>query len=303
VLNVFLNVLLPTFLVASAGAGLQRWRRLPAGPLSQLMLYLLSPALVLDSLLNMDLPAGVSGRLAGATVLIGLILLVAGTLLSHLLGHDRRMQSGFLLATAFPNAGNMALPISLLAFGEPGLAVAVITFVVQAILGWSLGVFVAARSNSVGLAPLKKTLRLPIVWAIAIALLMRALDIGLPEPIAQPVHMLAQASIPLMLLILGFQLEQGVALERWPSLALALGMRLLLSALIAYFLSLLVGLQGVAQQTFILVAAMPTAVFTTILAIEFDAEPRFVTSAVITSTVLSLLTLTPLIALLQSLLG
>ena len=48
---------------------------------------------------------------------------------------------------------------------------------------------------------------------------------------------------------------------------------------------------------------MPTAVFTTILATEFKAEPRFVTSAVIASTVLSLLTLTALIFLLQDILS
>src|SRR5680860_106966 len=40
---------------------------------------------------------------------------------------------------AFPNAGNMGLPVVLLAFGEQALAVAVIIFATQSILGWSLG--------------------------------------------------------------------------------------------------------------------------------------------------------------------
>jgi len=43
-------------------------------------------------------------------------------------------------------------------------------------------------------------------------------------------------------------------------------------------------------------ASMPVAVATTILALEFDTSPEFVTGAVFLSTLLSPLTLTPLIA-------
>lgn len=152
-LNVFLNVILPILIVAGAGAGLKRWRNLSAAPFSQAMLYLLSPALVVDSLLNAELPIEVSGRVLGAVLLMTLSLVVVGAMISRVLGHDRPMQSGFILSTAFPNAGNMGLPVVLLAFGEQGLAIAVIIFATQSILGWSLGVFVAARSHHGGLAP------------------------------------------------------------------------------------------------------------------------------------------------------
>lgn len=300
-LNVFLNVILPIFLVAAAGAGLQRWRRLPPAPFSQMMLYLLSPALVVDSLTRAQMPLDDSLLLVGGVLVMILALLVLGALLSRLLGHGRPMQSAFLLTTAFPNAGNMGLPVALLAFGEQGLAVAVVIFAAQAVCGWSLGVLVAVRSNSVGLAPLAKTLRMPVLWAIGVALLLRATGATLPTSLAEPVHMLGQASIPLMLLILGFQLAHGVDLKRWASLLAAVTVRLLGGAAVAYPIGLLLGLEAVALHTFTVVAAMPTAVFTTILATEFEAEPHFVSSVVITSTLLSLPTLTVLIALLQTL--
>jgi predicted permease len=44
---------------------------------------------------------------------------------------------------------------------------------------------------------------------------------------------------------------------------------------------------------------MPTAVVTTVLALEFDVEPSFVTNVVVVTTALSPLTLTLLIAFLQ----
>jgi predicted permease len=76
-----------------------------------------------------------------------------------------------------------------------------------------------------------------------------------------------------------------------------------LSAVVAFLVTSVVGLDGVAQQTVIIVAAMPTAVFTTILATEFDAEPKFVTSAVVLSTLASIGTLTVLITVLRNVLG
>jgi predicted permease len=55
---------------------------------------------------------------------------------------------------------------------------------------------------------------------------------------------------------------------------------------------------GPAQQAVVLEAGMPVAVLTTILATEFDVEPTFVTTAVLITTLLSPLTLTPLLAIL-----
>jgi len=55
---------------------------------------------------------------------------------------------------------------------------------------------------------------------------------------------------------------------------------------------------GPSYQAVVLEAAMPVAVLTTILATEFDAEPTFVTTAVLVTTLISPFTLTPLLAFL-----
>ncbi len=299
-LNVFLYVILPTFLVAAAGGVLQRWRGLSPLPLNQLMLYLLGPSLILNSLLTTKLQASEAERIIAAVILVTLVLLATGAILGRALGQERPMRSGFLLATVFPNAANMALPVALLAFGNAGLAVAVVIFAAQSVLSWSLGVFVAASSAGGGLEPLKQTLRLPMLWAIGLAIVLRAAGVTLPFTLQHPIEMLGNASIPVMLVILGFQLSRGIQLEQWPSLVAALTMRLIGGAAIAFGVTSLLGLTGVTQETVIVVAGMPTAVFTTILATEFKAEPRFVTSAVIASTLLSLVTLTLLITLVQN---
>jgi predicted permease len=58
------------------------------------------------------------------------------------------------------------------------------------------------------------------------------------------------------------------------------------------------GLSGMAYNAGVLESSMPTAVMATILATEYEAEPAFVTTAVFVSTLLSPLTLTPLLLIL-----
>lgn len=296
-LSIFLEVILPIFVVAAAATTLQRFRKLPVAPLSQVTLYLFSPCLIFTSLVDQQVPAGTSIRLVAATLGSTITIVAAASAVSAVLRHDRPMRSAFLLATSFPNSGNMALPILLLAFGQDGLNVGIIVFLTQAILGNSFGIFVAARSQSGGIESLRQVFRLPTVYAIAAALLVKAFGIDLPTTIREPIALLAQAAIPVMLVVLGFQLEGGVAFTERKSLVAAVILRLLVAAPLAFAAAMLVGLNGVGRQTVVIISAMPVAVFTTILATQFDARPKFVTTAVIVTTFLSMLTLTGVVTI------
>ena len=76
----------------------------------------------------------------------------------------------------------------------------------------------------------------------------------------------------------------------------AVTLSLVVAPLVALALASLLGLSGPTRQAGVALASMPVAVITTILALEFDVAPAFVTNAVFVSTLLSPLTLTPLIA-------
>ena len=143
-LDVFINVIMPVFLVAVLAAAFQRWRKSPVGPLSQVTLYLLTPALIFTSLVQQEIPPSATFRIVATLLVANSFIIATSLIVSFALRHDRAMRSAFVLSTGFPNAGNMALPVLLLAFGEEGLAVGVIVFVTMAIMGQSLGVFIAA---------------------------------------------------------------------------------------------------------------------------------------------------------------
>jgi predicted permease len=95
------------------------------------------------------------------------------------------------------------------------------------------------------------------------------------------------------------QLERAVVPARPALVVLAVSLSLVLAPLVALGLTSLIGVTGPARQAVVVLASMPVAVATTILALEFDTSPEFVTGAVFLSTLLSPITLTPLIAYLS----
>ncbi len=302
-LDVFINVIMPVFLVAVLAAAFQRWRKSPVGPLSQVTLYLLTPALIFTSLVQQEIPPSATFRIVATLLVANAFIIATSLIVSFALRHDRAMRSAFVLSTGFPNAGNMALPVLLLAFGEEGLAVGVIVFVTMAIMGQSLGVFIAAGSNLNMLESLKQIFKLPAIYAIVAALAVRATGVELPHIVSSPIDMLAQASIPMMLVVLGFQLGGELRLESAASLTAAVMVRLLASVPLAYLSATLLGLDDLARGVVMTVYAMPVAVFTIILATEFKTNPRFVTNAVVTSTFASTLTLAVVIQVVKDLLA
>ena len=101
-----------------------------------------------------------------------------------------------------------------------------------------------------------------------------------------------------MLVLLGMQLSSVDLKADILALGMANAIRLVAAPLLAIGLAILFKLEGSAYQASIIEASMPTAVMTTVLATEFNVRPRFVTSVVTISTILSPLMLTPLIAFL-----
>ena len=115
----------------------------------------------------------------------------------------------------------------------------------------------------------------------------------------RPVQMLSDAAIPMMLIILGTQLQRAAISHKRTAVAVAAALSLVLSPFLGIGLCSLLGLTGAARQAAIVLSAMPAAVITTVIAVEFHLDPAFVTSVVFVTTILSPFTLVGLIAYLS----
>ena len=204
-----------------------------------------------------------------------------------------------VLTAIHGNVGNFGLAICAFAFGADVLPIAGIVMVTVNTVGILVGVGMATiRHGSLARAAVTAVIS-PLALAVVPALLVNVSNAELPVWLDRPISLLAGALIPVMLLTLGIQLA-GMSRTTLPSrlVAVPIVLKLLLAPLIAWVTVILLRLTGDAGSVVILQAAMPAAVFTSLIALEHDLEADFVTSAVLVGTLLSALTLPVVIPLL-----
>jgi len=298
-LEIFANDLLPVFAIAGAGFLLARFAGVQVQGVSRLTFHVLAPALVFNVLVTSTLDAAQSSRMALFYLLVAMSAAVIARLAAIPLRLDRRALSAFMLVVVCSNSGNYGLPVVLLAFGREALAFASVYFVCSAIFSYTGGVLLAASGRRSVRDAVAGLFRVPAFYGAMAALLTMSLDLSIPAMVMRPVGMLSDSALPLMILVLGMQIERATMPERPVVVAAAVAVSLVLTPLAAIGWAHVVGLRGAAFQAGVLQSSMPTAVMTTILALEFDAMPQFVTSVVCFATLLSPLTVTLLIAYLQ----
>jgi len=298
-LSIFADDIAPILLVASVGFLLARYLHVDVKTLSRVTLYALTPCLAFNILVTSKISAAELGRMALFAVCAVLGIGLITRLITLPLRLDRATVSACLIVVMFANGGNYGLPLTKFAFGPEALAYATVYFVASVVLTYTIGIFLAS-SGQQGLGQaLVSVLKMPVVYAVVLALVVILTGATLPLPVMRPIQLLSDAAIPSMLLILGMQLERAVKPERPWLVGLATALRLVVSMLLGFALALIFGLGGAARQAGVIQAAMPTAVITTILALEYKLDPSFVTGVVFLSTLLSPFTLTVLIAFLQ----
>jgi len=298
-LGIFASDILPIFVIAGVGFLLARHLAVQVQTLSRVTFHALAPALVFTMLTTSTLTGLEFGRMAAFYALVAASSAAMARLAAIPLRLDRASLSAFLLVVVCSNSGNYGLPVALLAFGREALTFASVYFVSSAIFSYTGGILLAASGRRSVAQALAGVARVPAVYGAVAAAIVMAFGLQVPEAVARPMTLLSDAALPMMVLVLGMQLERTTWPERPDMVAVAALLSLVATPLAAFGIAHVVGLQGAAFQAGVLQASMPTAVVTTILALEFNVAPNFVTSVVCVTTLLSPITLTVLIAYLQ----
>ena len=297
--SVFASDLLPIFLIAGAGFALARWLKASVVTLTHVVFYALLPCFAFRLLIS----SVATGRRFGMMVLLAVLVMVTmaavGALLSLALRLSRAESTVFLLVVMFSNGGNYGLPVVSFAFGEDALSYGTVFFLTGSVLTNTVGAFLAAAGRRSLRTAATSVLKMPAIYGMVAAGIVLATGMTVPTAVLRPVSMLSDAALPLMILVLGMQLERASSPKRPALVAAAVCVSLLVAPLVALGLTSMFDVTGAARQAVVVLSSMPVAVATTILAVEFDASPDFVTGAVFLSTLLSPITLTPLIAYLR----
>ncbi len=290
--------ILPIFIVAAFGFALQRWIGVEKRPLSTIVLNVLSPALVFSSLVSSRLPGEELVSLALFTILAILLMSIIAYLSARVLRLGRTETIALMVVTMFVNGGNYGLTLNQLRYGDPGLARAIVYYTTSTVMLYTIGIFISSMGEMPWREALRRLLRFPAVYAAVLAVIVYSLDITLPAPLLRGVEVAGAGAIPVMLLVLGMQMADLKAVASMRLALPAIGLRLVVGPLIGLLVATLLGLTGLGRATSIIESSMPPAVFTIILATEFDLEPTAVTSIVMVSTLISPLTIATTITLL-----
>jgi len=278
-----LEITAPVFFLALIG---YVWRRsglnFDIAFVSRLSMQVSVPALIFSVLARIEVDPAAFRDLALASLALYAVIGAAAWVLIRGSGLAMRTH---LAPFIFGNTGNVGLPIALFAYGDTGLAYAMIVFAVMAVLSFTVGIWMVTGRGS----PME-ALKQPIFHAAALGILFAAEGWGLPQVAFTTLELVGQLAIPMMLITLGVAVAQldvrdfGRAL--WLSLAKA-G----LCALAAVSVGAVFGLTGPAFGALVIQAIMPVAVTNYLLATRYDAEPDVVAGLVVVSTLVSVVVL------------
>jgi predicted permease len=274
-----LSPVVPVFLLIAAGFLFAHWKKISLASVTEIIVYLGTPSLVFSSLASKPLfvgdlailASGITAIYAGVGVLIRIYFFIFRF-------HSR----GFALPVLFMNAGNMGIPLALFGFGQAGMQRATLLFVMCTFLQYSLGIYILqGRSNWT------EIFRLPLIYATLAGLTVNLAQIRIPNLLLQPIHMLGQATIPIMLISLGYRLYEVESLQWGHALGGAL-VRIFGGFAAANIAVNLVGAEGTNRQVLLLYGSLPAAVVNFILTEKYRQDPGLAASIVVLSTFISI---------------
>jgi predicted permease len=265
---VVLQTVFPVFVMIAIGYALGRITEIDIKPIAFLSIYVLAPALYFCSLVKTSLTAP-----EFLQILCFIILLSIGTTLlvkvwGKIEGWDPKTEKSVLLAALFP-----------------------IYCVLMNLLSNTLGVYLAAQAHLSPKESLINVLKMPGLWAMALALGLTSLELTPPEMILKPLQMMGEAVIPVMLVTLGIHLAKvKVGANIWLAGKVTI-LKLVVAPLIGLLiLYLFFDPSSLTSKVALVESACPVAVASTMFSIQFNARPELVSTAALTSTIASIFT-------------
>lgn len=283
-----LSIVFPIFALVMVGFLYGRRHAPDMAAANRLNLEVFTPALIFSVLADKEFVLGVYGALAAGGVLVVLGSGLLAWPIGRWLGYRDRT---FVPPMMFTNSGNMGLPLALFAFGESALAGALVLFLVENLLHFSLG-----KALLEGRAHPGMLLRMPMLQAALLGLALSVADLTLPVALTRAVELLGQVSIPLMLVALGVRMT-GVDLGDWRIGLIGALVCPASGLLVALAVIPLLGIDGLEQDLLLVFGALPPAILNYMLAEQLNQEPPRVASIVLMGNLASLLVIPSVLAL------
>jgi predicted permease len=307
--NLMVEVMLPLTLLVAAGAF---WPRFFADAqvavmrtqLNRLVMYLFYPSI----LYAVSATTPINRDLLSVPVLVGIGTLVSGGLLYvllYMLPIWRKLtdptRAALMLGGMFGNTFNIGVPVLIFFYGRDATRYAVFNDMLMTMpIVWSLGVWIATRLGSHAEGKHESVWRvmltMPPIWAFIIG--SASQQFGLTyQPLVNAAHMIGQATIPVILFVLGLTIPWRRLAPR-PEILAAAAVKLVATPLIVWLMVRgAFDAPGEAQFAAVIEGATPSMMTALLLAERFRLDSAAAALLIGWSTILFWVTLPVLMGL------
>ena len=263
---------------------------------SKMVINVFMSATIINSVLVSD------ARLSGGELLQVMLVLcmsvgvcwVLGAISCRLVGLGDR-EPLFELLVAVMNNMFIALPVVETLFGSQAVFYCSLSCIPFNVLLYTFGIYRLQGGEGKGSVRLKDIFSVPLL-ATLVALVIFLLHPPVPPVVKDLASTMAAATMPLSMIVIGSSLGSVSLLDAFKKgkLYLMCAIRLLLCPLLVWLLAGLMTEDLMLRVTATIIAAAPSGVVVSVLAIQYDRDAVFTSEGILLSTVFSMLTI-PLI--------
>lgn len=274
-----IEILFPIFMIVFVGYLYGKRHRPEMSVANRLNMDIFVPALVFSAISSKSTALSANSTLAIAALILLLSCGLISYFLAPLIGEQRKT---FVPPMIFNNSGNIGLPLALLAWGESALPIAVILFMVENTLHFSLGAKILDPQTSFW-----QLWKIPVVASAILGLFVAFFNIPIWAPLHTGIKLIGDVSIPLLLFGLGVRMN-SVSLSQWKIAVGSAIVRPIIGMALAYGLALAFALPAQQKAMLLVFGALPPAVLNFLFAERYHQEPEKVAGIVLIGNLLAL---------------
>lgn len=292
-----LNVMLPVFLAIGFAVLFGKFVKVDPRTLSQSVIYLFGPALILNSLLSAEIEPSALGGIFAMSLISTVLLVGLGWLIGKILKLPHAMAATVMLAMSLGNTGSVGLPLAEFAFGVQGMQYAAVFYVTTTIFANILGVYIPASNHTSLKDILKRILKVPMIYAAVIGLALNLLGVRMPVILERTTDLLGYAAVAVGIAFMGVRLANMKLHGKMKTIIITSVARIALTPLVGLLSALVLNVDALTRDVSILQISVPTALFTAMFSEEFGGDSELASGIILLTSVLSFISMSVLVAL------
>lgn len=307
---ILVNNIVPVFFLIALGYVISKIFNLDIYTLSKLNFYVLIPAFTLVNLYTTKIPEETLKVIAAALLILFINMFLAFGV-SRIRGYDERKKNVFGNSIMFFNAGNIGIPLIILVFSSPpfvingetpylntALTSYIMIWLIQNITTNTIGFLNAGRGHISAKNSLVKVLKMPVIYAIILSFVLKLVPYDMTKIAIWPaITNASNGMVPIVLLTLGVQLTKTSFGLKNVDVYISAFIRLVCGPLISLVPIYLLHFEGILAQVIMIASALPSAVNSALIAVEYDNHPDLASQIVMLTTLISAVSLVGVIYL------